>query len=97
MNLSQIHVGQLVTVHRIGGERGFRRRLMELGLLPGTKVELHGVAPLGDPVELLVRGCSLSIRKAEAEHIEVMATEAVCAPSSVPPRLRSEMDAPGVP
>jgi ferrous iron transport protein A len=74
MTLAQTHLGRLVTVSRIGGERAFRRRLMELGLVPGTRVELKSIAPLGDPFELLVRGCSLSIRRAEAQHVEVEAT-----------------------
>ena len=71
MLLSQIQTGQVVNVLRITGQSSFRRRLMELGLVPGTRVELVRVAPLGDPVELLVRGASLSIRKAEAGVIEV--------------------------
>jgi ferrous iron transport protein A len=71
MFLSEIRTGQVVQVVRIAGQSSFRRRLMELGLVPGTRVELLRVAPLGDPVELLVRGASLSIRKAEAGVIEV--------------------------
>jgi Fe2+ transport system protein FeoA len=71
MLLSEIQTGQAVQVVRITGQSSFRRRLMELGLVPGTRVELVRVAPLGDPVELLVRGASLSIRKAEAGVIEV--------------------------
>ena len=71
MTLAHAHVGERFTIERIGGERSFRRRLMELGLVPGTHVELVGVAPLGDPLELLVRGCSLSIRKSEALWVAV--------------------------
>lgn len=71
MTLARMQVGKVVTVEAVGGERSFRRRLMELGLVPGTRVELVGVAPLGDPIELLVRGCSLSIRRAEAEAVRV--------------------------
>ncbi len=71
MLLSEVQPGQLVEVVTIAGQSSFRRRLMELGLVPGTRVELLRVAPLGDPVELLVRGASLSIRKAEASVIEV--------------------------
>jgi ferrous iron transport protein A len=71
MTLAHAHVGQRLTIERIGGERSFRRRLMELGLVPGTHVELVGVAPLGDPLELLVRGCSLSIRRGEALWVAV--------------------------
>jgi Fe2+ transport system protein FeoA len=73
MTLGRTAIGSVVTVEAVGGERSFRRRLMELGLVPGTRVELVGVAPLGDPVELLVRGCSLSIRRAEAEAVRVSA------------------------
>lgn len=53
-------------ISEVGGERSFRRRLMELGLVPGTLVVLRQVAPLGDPLELEVRGCRLSIRRREA-------------------------------
>jgi ferrous iron transport protein A len=71
MVLSEIPIGQVVQVERVSGDGSFRRRLMELGLVPGTRVELLRVAPLGDPIELLVRGASLSIRKAEASAIAV--------------------------
>lgn len=71
MNLAQTRIGQIVTVAHVGGEGSFRRRLMELGLVPGTRVEVIGVAPLGDPLELLVRGSSLSIRRSEAEGVAV--------------------------
>ena len=73
MQLSEVQPGQIVEVIAIAGQSSFRRRLLELGLVPGTRVELVRVAPLGDPVELLVRGASLSIRKAEASVIEVEA------------------------
>src|SRR5258706_10286618 len=76
MNLALAALGKPVLIERVGGERAFRRRLMELGLLPGTRVEPVGVAPLGDPIELLVRGASLSIRRSEAELIAVVALEA---------------------
>jgi ferrous iron transport protein A len=71
MTLAHARVGERFTIEKVGGERSFRRRLMELGLVPGTHVELVGVAPLGDPLELLVRGCSLSIRKGEALWVSV--------------------------
>ena len=71
MTLAHAHVGDRFTIERVGGERSFRRRLMELGLVPGTAIELVGVAPFGDPLELLVRGCSLSIRKGEALWVSV--------------------------
>jgi len=79
MNLAQTRIGQIVTVAHVAGEGSFRRRLMELGLVPGTRVELVGVAPLGDPLELLVRGSSLSIRRAEAEGVSVTLGEATSA------------------
>jgi ferrous iron transport protein A len=62
-------------VDHVGGERSFRRRLMELGLVPGTRVELVGIAPLGDPLELLVRGASLSIRRSDARAVSVVERE----------------------
>ena len=76
MQLADVALGQVVTVEHVGGERAFRRRLMELGLVPGTPVKLVGVAPLGDPLELLVRGCSLSIRRAEARRVAVSTARA---------------------
>ena len=66
MTLADARLGELLTIRQVGGQGGFRRRLLELGLLPGTQVTVKSVAPLGDPIELLVRGASLSIRKQEA-------------------------------
>lgn len=71
MNLSELSIGQTASIGDISGERSFRRRLLELGLLPGTTVRLLRIAPLGDPIELLVRDTCLSIRKQEAAQIEV--------------------------
>jgi ferrous iron transport protein A len=84
MLLSEIQTGHVVQIVSIAGQSSFRRRLMELGLVPGTRVELVRVAPLGDPVELLVRGASLSIRKAEAGVIEVVQAATALAENSVP-------------
>jgi ferrous iron transport protein A len=70
-NLAALGVGDVATIEHVGGDRAFRRRVMELGLVPGTRVELVGVAPLGDPLELLVRGASLSIRRADAAEVRV--------------------------
>jgi Fe2+ transport system protein FeoA len=72
--LSQVAIGKSVIIVRVGGEPSFRRRLLELGLLPGTTVQLLRVAPLGDPLELLSRGAHLSIRAREADHIHVEET-----------------------
>jgi Fe2+ transport system protein FeoA len=71
MTLGDVPVGTAVIVTAVGGEAGFRRRLMELGVLPGTRVEFVRVAPLGDPMELRVRGCSLSVRRDQARAIVV--------------------------
>lgn len=71
MTLEQVAPGISVVVERVGGARSFRRRLMELGVIPGTRVEVLRVAPFGDPLELSARGCNLSIRLAEARHVEV--------------------------
>lgn len=62
-----------VTISSVGGERAFRRRLLELGLLPGTELEIVRVAPLGDPMEISLRGSRLSIRREEAAQVRVQA------------------------
>lgn len=69
--LQQLKVGQTATVVRLHGEGPVRRRIMDMGLTKGTEVYLRKVAPLGDPLELTVRGYELSIRKADAEMIEL--------------------------
>jgi Fe2+ transport system protein FeoA len=60
-----------VTIARVTGDRGFRRRLMEMGLVPGAQVTITNVAPLGDPIELEVRRGRLSIRRIEAASIQI--------------------------
>ena len=70
-SLDDIELGDEVTIASVGGARPFRRRLMEMGLLPGTRVIPRKRAPFGDPLELSVRGASISIRRAEARHIMV--------------------------
>jgi ferrous iron transport protein A len=71
MTLADAGLQTPVVVKRVGGERAFRRRLMELGLVPGTTVTVKKVAPLGDPLELSARGCTLSIRVQEARAVDV--------------------------
>ncbi len=71
MTLRQLPLGQPATIERVEGGRAFRLRLLELGLVPGAVVRTCRVAPLGDPLEIAVRGGRLSIRKAEAEAIRV--------------------------
>ena len=72
MKLSELNVGQSAEVVGFGeASKGYRARLMSMGLTPGTRLTLKRVAPLGDPVEIEVRGFSLSLRKFEAEAVEV--------------------------
>ncbi len=71
MTLAEAKLGERLTIEGIGGRGAFRRRLLEMGLLPGTPVTVKSIAPLGDPIELLVRGASLSIRKEEASTVNV--------------------------
>lgn len=69
--LKNVKIGETVTVTRLHGEGALRRRIMDMGLTKGTSVYVRKVAPLGDPVEVTVRGYELSIRKGDAENIEV--------------------------
>jgi len=69
--LDQIPRRRPVTVEAVRGTRAFRRRLMEMGLVPGTVVSIINVAPLGDPLEIEVRGSRWSIRNSEAALIRV--------------------------
>lgn len=69
--LRDVRVGETVKVVRLHGEGAVKRRIMDMGLTKGTEVFVRKVAPLGDPVELTVRGYELSLRKADAEMIEV--------------------------
>lgn len=69
--LRQATVGQTVRVVKLHGEGAVKRRIMDMGLTKGVEVYIRKVAPLGDPVEVTVRGYELSLRKADAEMIEV--------------------------
>jgi len=69
--LQQTKCGETVTVTRLGGEGALRRRIMDMGITKGTSIFVRKVAPLGDPVEITVRGYELSIRKGDAENILV--------------------------
>ena len=71
--LKDAKVGETVTVARLHGEGPVKRRIMDMGITKGTEVYVRKVAPLGDPVEVTVRGYELSLRKADAEMIEVQA------------------------
>lgn len=69
--LRDVKVGETVKVVKLHGEGAVKRRIMDMGLTKGTEVFVRKVAPLGDPVELTVRGYELSLRKAGAEMVEV--------------------------
>ena len=69
--LRNAKIGQTVTVTRLNGEGALRRRIMDMGITKGTPIYVRKVAPRGDPVEVTVRGYELSIRKGDAESIEV--------------------------
>jgi len=71
MNLKEVKIGDTVTVVKLGGEGAVKRRIMDMGITKGVKIKVRKVAPLGDPIEVTVRGYELSIRKADAEKIEV--------------------------
>ncbi len=71
MTLDQLGRGNRATVTKISGEGGIRRRLMDMGIIKGTTVEMVKSAPMGDPIDYLVRGYHLSLRKSEALLVEV--------------------------
>ncbi|MCI9449867.1 MAG: ferrous iron transport protein A [Clostridiales bacterium] len=70
-NLREAKIGDTVRVVKLHGEGAVKRRIMDMGLTKGAEVHIRKVAPLGDPIELTVRGYELSLRKADAEMIEV--------------------------
>ena len=70
-NLKEVPVGGTAKVVRIHGEGAVKRRIMDMGITKGVEIYVRKVAPLGDPIEVTVRGYELSLRKADAENIEV--------------------------
>ena len=71
MTLRDVSVGQTVKVTRLNGDGPVKRRIMDMGITKGVEVYVRKVAPLGDPVEITVRGYELSLRKADAECVDV--------------------------
>lgn len=69
--LKEVHLGETVTVRKLNGDGPVKRRIMDMGITKGVSVYVRKVAPLGDPMEVTVRGYELSLRKADAEMIEV--------------------------
>lgn len=69
--LREAKIGQTVTVRKLNGEGAVKRRIMDMGITKGVDIYVRKVAPLGDPIEVTVRGYELSLRKADADMIEV--------------------------
>ena len=69
--LRDVKIGETVTVAKVHGEGPIKRRIMDMGVTKGTSIHVRKVAHLGDPIEVTVRGYELSIRKADAENIEI--------------------------
>lgn len=70
--LREAKIGSTVTVKRLCGEGAVKRRIMDMGITKGTEIYVRKAAPLGDPIEVMVRGYELSLRKADAEMIETV-------------------------
>ncbi|MGN0608264.1 MAG: ferrous iron transport protein A [Oscillospiraceae bacterium] len=70
--LKEAKIGATVTVKKLNGEGAVKRRIMDMGITKGTGIYVRKVAPLGDPIEVTVRGYELSLRKADAEMIETV-------------------------
>lgn len=71
MTLDKLPTGQSGVISVVGGEGALRCRLLDMGLIPGTTVTVRKTAPMGDPIELWLRGYALTLRKADAERIEL--------------------------
>lgn len=69
--LKEVKIGETVKVVKLHGEGAIKRRIMDMGITKGVEIYVRKVAPLGDPVEITVRGYELSLRKADAEIVEV--------------------------
>lgn len=75
MTLNELKVGESAVITAVGGEGALRCRLLDMGLIPHTRVTLKKVAPMGDPIEIMVRGYELTLRVDDAKKIEVRAEE----------------------
>ena len=76
MTLDQLTVGESAVIRAVGGEGALRCRLLDMGLIPKTKIKLQKVAPMGDPIEIRVRGYELTLRVEDARKITVETEEA---------------------
>ena len=75
MKLSELPVGKTDVIKSVGGEGMLRLRLLDMGLIPKTKVTVRKIAPMGDPIEISVRGYELTLRKEDAANIELVGGE----------------------
>jgi len=73
--LSELKTGERGKISRVGGSGGVNRRILDMGVIPGTTVEVERIAPMGDPIWVRLRGYQLSLRKEEAANINVEVTE----------------------
>lgn len=71
MTIDDLQIGQSGTIAAVGGEGALRLRLLDMGLIPGTRVQLQKIAPMGDPIQIQVRGYELTIRREDAKMIEI--------------------------
>lgn len=71
MTLAQLPVGKTAIIKTVGGEGALRLRFLDMGLIPKTVVKVQKAAPMGDPIQLLIRGYELTVRKEDAEKIEI--------------------------
>ncbi len=69
--LNQLEPGERATIVKVGGEGPVRRRILDMGVVSGAEIKVVRVAPLGDPVEFLIKGYNLSLRKSEARNVQV--------------------------
>ena len=72
MTLAELKIGQSARILAVGGEGALRCRLMDMGLIPKTRLTLQKIAPMGDPLEIHIRGYELTLRREEAEKIEIL-------------------------
>lgn len=75
MTLEELPIGKHAVITQVGGEGALRCRFLDMGLIPKTKVEVRKVAPMGDPIEIRLRGYELTIRREDAAKIEVVLEE----------------------
>ena len=75
MTLDELAIGKCAVITSVGGEGALRCRFLDMGLIPKTKIEVRKVAPMGEPIEIRLRGYELTIRKEDAKQIEIIPEE----------------------